>query len=261
MHCIWKLLNVFWLPMLLIHSSGIAQSDSLNKRLLHIEQRLFDESDSMSYDFNQLIFEKVEILALQGNYFRVISESKRLNKYATTDQKCAINKIRYDAFIRTNKSFELIAELKNQTLCEHDTALTLLRAIVYLENNQFDSFTSEIARIDSNASRSFNQVVQQTSTNTKKERKWLPAYHFSNRNYLKGTTTLFLHSLPPATFTASLLLAVPLSGVIIGTYLGWRIYGSNKASIEQIKEKNSRQESYKVILAGYKILEQLNKIY
>lgn len=247
--------------MLLIHSSGVAQSDSLTKRLLHIEQRLFGKSDSLNNDFNQLIFEKVEILSLQGNYNRVISESKRLNKYATTDQKCAIDKIRYDAYIRTNKSFDLIAELNNKTLCEQDTALTLLRAIVYLENNQFDSFTSEIARIDSNASRSFKQVAQQTSTNATKERKWLPAYHFSNRNYLKATTTLFLHSLPPATFTASLLLAVPVSGVIIGTYLGWRIYGSNKVSIEQIKEKNSRQESYKLILAGYKILEQLNKTY
>lgn len=261
MHCTWKLLNVFWLPLLLIHSSGIAQSDSLNKRLLHIEQRLFGESDSMSYDFNQLILEKVEILSLQGNYNRVISESKRLSKYATTDQKCEINKIRYDAYIRMNKSVELISELKNQTLCEQDTNLILLRAIVYLENNQFNSFTREIARIDSNASRSFNQAFQETSTNSKKEKKWLPAYHYSNHNYFKGTTTLFLHSLPPVTFAAGLLLAVPVSGVIIGTYLGWRIYGSNKISIEQSKEKQSLQESYKYTLEGYKILEQLNKAY
>jgi hypothetical protein len=53
---------------------------------------------------------------------------------------------------------------------------------------------------------------------------------------------------------------VPVSGVLMATYLGWRLYGSNKIAIEQSANKNSRQKAIKLLLAGYTMLERLDKL-
>ena len=247
--------------MLIIPFKGISQTDSLNQRLLHLEQQLFNLSNLQGDAAIDLILEKAQIFSLQGNYKRVIDEISRVNvKTIPSDKICVFRKLKYEAFIRTNKSFELIAEIKNQTDCTADTSLILLRAMIFLEHERFEDFAKETSKLDRKASEEFLQLFQNQKPEIENSRRWLPAWHYQNRSYLKGTTTLFLHAIPPATLTAGVLLAVPVSGVLMAGYLGWRLYGSNKIAIEQSANKNSRQKAVNLLLAGYSILERLNQL-
>jgi hypothetical protein len=245
--------------LLIIPFKGASQTDSLNRRLLQIEQQLFNLSNLQGDTAIDLILEKAQIFALQGNYKRVIDETSRVNvKTIPSDKICAFRKLKYEAFIRTNKSFELIAEIKNQTDCTADTSLILLRALIFLEHERFEDFAQETSKLDIKASEEFLQLIKNQEPELENSRRWLPAWHFKNRSYLKGTTTLFLHTLPPATLAAGILLSVPVSGVLMASYLGWRLYGSNKIAIEQSANKNSRQKATNLLLAGYSILERFN---
>jgi hypothetical protein len=233
----------------------------LNQSLLHLEQQFFNLSNLQGDDAIDLILEKAQIFSLQGNYKRVIDELSRGNvKTIPSDKICVFRKLKYEAFIRTNKSFELIAEIKNQTDCTADTSLILLRAMIFLEHERFEDFAKETSKLDRKASEEFLELFQNQKPEIENSRRWLPAWHYQNRSYLSGTTTLFLHAIPPATLTAGVLLAVPVSGVLMAGYLGWRLYGSNKIAIEQSANKNSRQKAVNLLLAGYSILERLNQL-
>lgn len=247
--------------MLIIPFKGTAQTDSLDRRVLQLEEQLFHLSNLQGDTAFELILEKAEIFALQGNYLRVIDETSRIDeKTIPSSLICAFRKLKYEAFIRTNKSFELIAEINNQTDCLEDTTLILLRALVYLEHERFEDFAKETSKLDSASSEEFRRLLQNQGPEIENSRSWLPAWHFKNHDYLKGTTTLILHTIPPATLAAGILLTVPLSGVLMATYLGWRLYGSNKIAIEQSANKISRQKAIKLLLAGYTILERLDKL-
>ncbi len=247
--------------MLIIPIKGASQTDSLNWRLLQIEKQLFNLSNLQGDTALELILEKAEIFALQGNYLRVIDETSRIDlKTIPSNKICAFRKLRYEAFIRTNRSFELIAELKNLTDCASDTSLILMRALIFLEHERFEDFAKETSKLDLAASEEFLKLLHLQEPEIENTRRWLPAWHFKNHNYLKGTTTLILHAIPPATLAAGIILTVPVSGVLMATYLGWRLYGSNKIAIEQSANKNSLQKAINLLLAGYTILERLDKV-
>jgi hypothetical protein len=183
----------------------------LNQSLLHLEHQLFNLSNLQGDAAIDLILEQAEIFAFQGNFKRVIDELSRVNvKTIPSDKICVFRKLKYEAFIRTNKSFELIAEIKNQTDCTADTSLILLRAMIFLEHERFEDFAKETSKLDRKASEEFLQLFQNQKPEIENSRRWLPAWHYQNRSYLKGTTTLFLHAIPPATLAAGILLSVPV---------------------------------------------------
>lgn len=262
MHYTLKLRIVFWQLMLFIPISGWTQKDSLNKQLLQLEEQIFGLSDSMIYTHDNLILKKIKIYSSCGEYQKVLSESKRLVSDLSGQEKCELDKMRYDASIRIDKSNEVLAELNKTSICDHDTQLILLRAIIWLENEKFEEFSNEIARINLNESNYFNKLILSGNENAiQNKRKWLPAWHLSNRNYLKASTTLMLHSSPAIVLTAGIIFSIPVTGVLLGSYLGWRIYGSNRISIMQAIQKKNWQESTKKVLAGYEIVGRLAQSY
>lgn len=262
MHYTLKLQIVFWHLMLFIQISGWTQKDSVNEQLLQLEEQIFGLSQPSNYSHDELLFKKIKIYESIEDYEKVIHESQRMTMGLSGQEKCELNKMRYVAFISSNRSNEILSELKRQNTCSQDTELIILRAIIWLENENFREFSNEISKINLNESNYFNKII--TSGNEKaiqNKPKWLPAWHLSNRNYLKAGSTLLLHSSPVIVLTAGIIFSIPVSGVLLGSYLGWRIYGSNSMSIEQAIQKNNRQESQKKILAGYEILERLSHNY
>lgn len=262
MHCTLKLQIVFWQLMLFIQIDGWTQNDSLNRQLLQLEEQLFGLSDATMHAHDNLILKKIKLYSSSREYEKVISESKRLVLELSDQEKCDLDKMRYDAVIRTDRSNEVLSELKKTSTCDHDTQLILLRAIIWLENEKFEEFSKEIARINLNESIDFNKsILSGNEIAVSNTRKWLPAWYLSNKNYLKAGTTLILHSSPAMVLTAGIILSVPISGVLLSTYLGWRILSSNEISIEQSVQRRNRQESTKKILAGYEILGRLSQSY
>lgn len=262
MHYTLKLQIVFWQLMLFIHINGWTQNDSLNKKLLQLEEQLFGLSDTTMHAHDNLILKKIKLYSNSGKYEKVISESKRLVLELSDQEKCDLDKMRYDAMIRTDRSNEVLSELIKTSACDHDTQLILLRAIIWLDNEKFEEFSKEIARINLNESIDFNKLILSgNEIAVSNKNKWLPAWHLSNKDYLKAGSTFMLHSSPAVVLTAGIIFSVPVSGVLLGSYLGWRIFSSNEISIEQAIQKRNRQESIKKILAGYEILGRLAQSY
>jgi len=236
-----------------------SQNDSLAKRLLEIEMRLFKLGDLTQNSAIELLTEKVKIYSALNQYEKVIEGITRIEKnHIGIINNCDLINLKFEAFVRSNRSFELIKEMKKQETCLSNKNTISLRALIYLENERFEDFAIEISKLNKALGDSFLIALKEFNLNTDvSNRNWLPAWYFSQKRTGKGLTTLAIHSLPPATLAAGIIFSLPVSGVILGGYLGWRIYGNQKSAITNVINKESRQRAISLTLAGFTVLEKI----
>ena len=261
MPCIWKSLIIFCLLTLAIRSNSVAQEEVFLPRMLELEQRLLLDSLEDATR-NALLMEKVALCMEQHAYEKVIQEGKRMDARILEPQaRCELERMLLFAYLKADKSAEALQRLKQSSMCEHDTALLLLRAVVYLENEQFGGFRMELSHLDTNMAQQAAMIEQMPELNEEVKASWLPGYYFNVGMPRKGIVSLAIYALPPALLTAAILASVPISGVLLGSYLGWRIYGSGQDAIAQAAEKRNRQAVLKKQLAGFDLIQSFQKTH
>lgn len=207
----------------------------------------------------ELLTEKANIYNALGQYEKVIDETSRIAKIQNgIINNCELINLKFEAFVRSNRSFELIKEIKKQENCLTNKNTISLRALIYLENERFEDFAFEISKLNKAIGDSFLIDLKKSNLNTdESNRSWLPAWYFSQKRTGKGLTTLALHAIPPATLAAGIIFSLPVSGVILGGYFGWRLYGNQKSAIANVIKKESRQSAISLTLAGFTVLEKI----
>jgi hypothetical protein len=261
MPCIWKSLIIFCLLTLAIRSNSDAQQEVHLQRMLEVERQLLQDSLEDATR-NALLMEKVVLCMEQHAYENVIQEGKRMDARILEPQaRCELECMLVFAYLKTNKSADAMQHLKKSPLCENDTTLHLLRALVYLENEQFAGFRTEVEKLDSNYGKQACLIEQQPEHNEEFNANWLPGYYFSVGMPRKGIVSLVVLAVPPVLLTATIVASVPISGVLIGTYLGWRIYGSGQEAIAQAAEKRNRKAVLKKQLAGFELIQSFQKTH
>lgn len=248
--------------MLTIPIVAKSQIDSLSNRLLEIEMNLFKLGDLNQNSAIDLMTEKAIIYNALNQPDKVLSEISRIAKNQNGSMNnCDLVNLKFEASIRTNRSFELIKEIKKQENCLTNKNTISLRALIYLENERFEDFAFELSKLNKAMSDSFLIKLNEINLNIEEsDRKWLPAWYFSRKQTRKGFSTLVLHSLPPATLAAGLVVSLPVTGILLSGYLGWRLYGNQKQAISNASIQESRQNALDLTFAGLCMLERINSI-
>ncbi len=255
---IWKLLIVFYLLTGITLSEVKAQDkSSIPAELLRLEQSLWNDSVSPQTKA-QTQLAKLQLYALLQDWNALLKGAKLIQtSHLSENEHGEFERLYLLAYLQNGQTHLASARIKKFVPQNSDTNLILLRAMVHIENYYWEGFAEELGRIDSIWKNKALDIASMPEYSEDKEAHWLPGYYFKNGRFFKGGISLGIHALPPAIIASAILVSIPISGFVLGGYLGWRIYGSEKDAIEQAHEKRNRQAVLKKQLAGYDLLKQI----
>ncbi|MFM2286450.1 MAG: hypothetical protein RLZZ543_1947 [Bacteroidota bacterium] len=255
---IWRLLIAFWLLTGITLSEVKAQQNSsAAAELLRLEQSLWN--DSLSPELKaKTQFAKLPLYAELNDWNAVIKAAKNISKELLTEKETSdLERYFLMAFLNTNQTHLAAARLNKFVPNATDTSLILVRAIVQLEHYYWEGFAEEVGRIHPDWKSKALLIAALPEFDAPKTARWLPGFYFKNGRIMKSGIALGIRALPPAMLASAIVAGIPVSGILLGGYFAWRIYGSEKEAMEQAGEKRNRQAVLQKQLAGYELLKQL----
>ena len=255
---IWKLRIAFWLLTGITLSELNAQEkSSIPAELLRLEKSLL--YDSLSPEIKaQTQLAKLPLYAALGEWNSIIKSAKNCSTTTFTQKEnAAFERYLILAYLNTNQTHLAAARLPKFIPTSSDTGLIKLRAVVQLENDYWEGFAQELGRIDSTWKNKALTIAALPEYDSLKTAHWLPGFYLKNGLAIKGISALGNRAMPPVLIVSAIVAGIPVSGILVGGYFAWRIYGSEKEAMGQAAEKRNRQAVLQKQRAGYELLKQL----
>jgi hypothetical protein len=255
---ILKSLTVFLLLIFNIHIELSAQVASSNSSLLlMLEEQLLADTLSIKQR-TEIEMQKFELYVNKKDWESAEVISKRIDLTMLSDkERINFEELILYTYLQNGQNHLASSRLKTHEPLNSDTNLILLRSIVLLENYNWSGFAEEMLRIDTSLYVKAKEIGEIDEFDDEVIALTLPGYYLSTRNYDKFISTIGLRIIPPLIFVTSIVAGLPVTGILIGGYLAYRIYGTRKEVIDQAAHKRSLQISDKKKLAGYNLLKSI----